>query len=992
MLGWIFRRKGNAPGATDTAAAKSAPAVAAPPAPVVDWAARLAQAHGDDEALLALALARTAGVPLPVKQAAVEALDGEAALKQAEREFRSHDRRVHQLAKQRLQAKVSQRRTREQAARLIETARSLAAAAEVPVNLEVELDRAWQALDAAAVEPAQRDEFAALTAQMAARARRRADLEWQRKRWHADAGQALRQLQAACTDAATGTQDRAWLAGAAGAARVVVDALPPDVAAASTSGGALADLQHALQVAAALDGHLAALDRLLAGSDALVPAPALAPATQAAGEPAADPDASAPAQAEAGQAAAEDCTDEAGGAAGTTSAGTSHRVDDAQRAWQALAPLPDNHLAALLQARHARWQQARDQVRRDRQAQRQEQARERQRARSSEHAVALADRVARAEAALDAGQLADAHRRLIDIDDELHSAAAPEALRARIAALQARLAQLRGWQHWAGGRARDELVLQAEALAAATVGDGGREGEDEGRGDAELAAGGEAEATRAVDADVARLSIRQRAEVIDTLRARWKEIDRLGGAGGRALWLRFDAALKTAYEPVAAHVAAQRAAREANLSARRQLLEALEGVSVVATAGPAASTVSVALADDAEPPQATTWAPDEAPADGRGDSPAEVPAEVPADARSLATALDRFHVAWRKLGPLEHTVPRASRAALVERMEAALRRVEEPLQAARRQARAQRESLVARARALAGDAPGRGRDLAGEVRALQAEWQQHAKSLPLARADEQALWAEFKGAIDAAFAAREAVFSARQAEFEAHAAERAALIERLRVRPEDSPAAQRRMLAEVDAAWQRCGPAPRGRAAALDAEFRAAREALRQWLDDSAQRGWQATCDALDAKLALCLAREPVGSTDAAEVDPAGWATSWQALPVLPAPLEDALRRRAGLAPAGGSEVAPAVDEWLLQIETAWDLPTPPAFESARRERKLLAMKTALEGRRAAAPEALAPELALARLLGHAGLDAGQRDRLAAVLAAWRRRGPQRPS
>ena len=44
-----------------------------------------------------------------------------------------------------------------------------------------------------------------------------------------------------------------------------------------------------------------------------------------------------------------------------------------------------------------------------------------------------------------------------------------------------------------------------------------------------------------------------------SLRARWKELDRAGGPSSRALWDRFDAALKSAYEPVAAQIDAQRA-------------------------------------------------------------------------------------------------------------------------------------------------------------------------------------------------------------------------------------------------------------------------------------------------------------------------------------------------------------------------------------------------------------------------------------------------
>jgi hypothetical protein len=106
--------------------------------------------------------------------------------------------------------------------------------------------------------------------------------------------------------------------------------------------------------------------------------------------------------------------------------------------------------------------------------------------------------------------------------------------------------------------------------------------------------------------------------------------------------------------------------------------------------------------------------------------------------------------------------------------------------------------------------------------------------------------------------------------------------------------------------------------------------------------------------------------------------------------LEDALRRRVSAEPADGTDIALSVDDLLLQIETAWDLPTPPAFESARRERKLVALKLALEGRRVGWPETMLPDAAMAHLLGRSGLDGGQRDRLAAVLAAWRRRGPQR--
>ena len=594
--------------------------------------------------------------------------------------------------------------------------------------------------------------------------------------------------------------------------------------------------------------------------------------------------------------------------------------------WAQLAPLADTALDELLQARFARGRQAEQQTREQQRAERRERELERQRALREQRAQALSAVVELAEAALAAGQVAPTHGHLVEIDKLLGGGPPPGALRGRIDALHAGYAQFKGWQHWAGGRARDELVQQAEALAAATT-------------------GGPA------DARAVKLSTAQRAEVIDDMRARWKELDRLGGATSRALWQRFDAALKTAYEPVARQVAAQRLARGQNLAVRERLLAALQAV-------PLASLGEGAVEPD--------W-------------------------RALAAALDHFQTEWRKLGPIEHSVPNKAREPLVERMNSALLRLEAPLQEARRIARLQRERLLAGARALATEASAGapGRDLVDRVRELQAQWQQHARALPLARADENALWVDFKTAIDSAFSARDAAFQARDAEFKAHGAERAALIERLDRLGADTPAAElKRTLAEVDALWQRAGPAPRNDAQALDARFRLARESARQWLAGSAERAWHATCDTLLAKLALC---DEAASTDpAAQAD---LALRWSALPALPQSLEHALALRAGLADAdrqdGVGRLTAPTDELLLQLEAAWALVSPPAFESARQQLKLKAMKAALETRRPAAAAATpaAPEHWLAELLRRATLDAVQRDRLGAALQALRRRG-----
>jgi hypothetical protein len=360
------------------------------------------------------------------------------------------------------------------------------------------------------------------------------------------------------------------------------------------------------------------------------------------------------------------------------------------------------------------------------------------------------------------------------------------------------------------------------------------------------------------------------------------------------------------------------------------------------------------------------------------------------DWKTLAAALAHFHTEWRKLGPIEHTVPHKERETLTARMGAAVERLEVPLNEARRGAQLVRERLIARAKALAAEAGSGalGRELIDKVRQLQADWQQHARELPLARAVENTLWAQFKADIDAVFSTRDAVVNARDAQFKAHGAERAALIERLSALNADTPVAElKRTLAEVDAQWQRVGPAPRSEAAALESRYRTARDNVRDWLAGSAQRQWHATCDALLAKLELCEAFEQAADTAEAK---AALEPRWSALPALPASWEQALTQR--VSPASGApRVTASTDELLLQLEAAFGLSSPPAFEAARRQMKLQAMKAALEGRSSAAAAPLAPAQLLAATLGRTALDAQQRERLRAVIDAVRTRGPSPP-
>jgi hypothetical protein len=264
--------------------------------------------------------------------------------------------------------------------------------------------------------------------------------------------------------------------------------------------------------------------------------------------------------------------------------------------------------------------------------------------------------------------------------------------------------------------------------------------------------------------------------------------------------------------------------------------------------------------------------------------------------------------------------------------------------------------------------------------------------LPLPRALENALWGTFKGHIDAVFSARDAAFNARDAEFRSNGAERAALIERLAALGADTPPAElQRTLGEVENAWQRAGPAPRNDAAALEAQYRSARDNVRQLLATSAQRRWHGQCDALLARLEACEQFE----TEAAQADDPAAARAtleqrWAGLPTLPALWDQALAQRVAPTAAAAPKRSVTADELLLQLEAAYQLESPAAFEAARRALKLQAMKAALESRPAAASAAFTPDQWLAAALGRTGLDTAQRARLGAILMALRERGPGR--
>ena len=452
---------------------------------------------------------------------------------------------------------------------------------------------------------------------------------------------------------------------------------------------------------------------------------------------------------------------------------------------------------------------------------------------------------------------------------------------------------------------------------------------------------------------------------MQALRQRWKELDRLGAAAGRDLWHRFDAALQTAFQPLAAQQAALKAAREDNLLAREALLASLELQAVPGELRPDPSAPAAYDASQASEPANATYA----------------------DWRDLVRELDRFQLAWRKLGPVEHTVPNRARQALEQRLQRAVDRIEKPLQAARRSAASAREALIERAEALGTEPPGRTPagprlDAAQQVRELQAMWQEQARGLPLPRGLENTLWTRFKAATDAVFAQRHAAIAARDDELQANVSAREALLARLEALGAATPEGEiKRTLDEVDRAWRQAGEVPRGTAERMAQRLHSAHVAAVQWLDSSTHRRWLAQLDTLTARLAICERRDSGASHDEL-------AATWNDLGPLPAPWAQALAQRwASSVPSGPLNEA-EVDELLLQLEIALDMPCAPESLAARRALKLRALKDSMEGRAAAnqGPARLAEWFQ--SVLRQAGQTPSQRERLRAVIVALQQAAP----
>jgi len=259
--------------------------------------------------------------------------------------------------------------------------------------------------------------------------------------------------------------------------------------------------------------------------------------------------------------------------------------------------------------------------------------------------------------------------------------------------------------------------------------------------------------------------------------------------------------------------------------------------------------------------------------------------------------------------------------------------------------------------------------------------------LTLQRGVESALWSRFKAATDGVFTQRDAAANARDAELAAHLAVREALLQRLEALSSATPTADiERTLADVDREWRVAGEPPRGTLHALEARLHKAHAAALRALSASSQGAWQAICESVAARLALCEARET------APVDEADLAQRWAAQDALgvklPAAWQQALAQRFAATTQPTSKSDSALDEWLVHLEASLDLPASPERLAARRALKLRALKDTLEGRGAPAVDANQRAEWLATLFRSRCSDAALRERLHTLIAALRTAPP----
>jgi hypothetical protein len=403
------------------------------------------------------------------------------------------------------------------------------------------------------------------------------------------------------------------------------------------------------------------------------------------------------------------------------------------------------------------------------------------------------------------------------------------------------------------------------------------------------------------------LAMSELAKKVGSMRDRWKALDSLSGAAPKSLWERFDAACTTAYAPAAAHFRHLADERHANAARGQALVEEAQA--------------EIARLRDGS-----------------------------AEWKHVAGTVQRLRLAWSHLGAIDRKEKKRLDALFTD----ALNVLQGPLEEQRKAEMAEREAIIEEASAI----DPHDRHAIDTMRALQQRWQEHARSLPLERKSEQALWQRFRAVCDDVFQRRKETMHEADIERRAHEATKEAISARLEAAAADvTPATVGKLLREAQAEWQAIGPVPRAHEARVEKRYHAAVALVQQHADQARRAAGVAQAGMLRDKLRLVQELEQtVAAADAGDAD-ADWDARWSALSPLDAEMERTLRTRfdAALAalrggPADRAAYARKLEDnrgkllhELLRLEIGAGIDSGPEFARERLKLQVEVLQSSLK-------------------------------------------------
>jgi hypothetical protein len=453
--------------------------------------------------------------------------------------------------------------------------------------------------------------------------------------------------------------------------------------------------------------------------------------------------------------------------------------------------------------------------------------------------------------------------------------------------------------------------------------------------------------------------MRTLAQEVQALRNEWKTLDQQYAGVPKSLWERFDRACEKAYAPAARHFAEQAARRK---EARRKREE------FIATAG---DQVALLM-------------------------------QEPRDWRAIERWLRETDQKWRE-GELGSIEPKLWKE-LDSRLKSALAPLRALLGETREQAKAARRALIEEIRALSARALER--DAPSQVKAIQARWQETAKSMPLPQRDERSLWEEFRAACDAVFKARHDKRSeadSRKQEARRALDDIAAELDRLAQASDKSDEQIRRELRDIQTRWRSqaggSDPALRG----AEARYRHALGAVEALLRARARSREAAAWDTLALKEQLCERLDALLHTgedsDEAGRQAEAARAQWSELPKLAGGCEQKMNARLEAVVRALGDTQAAADyrqrmaqaasqrrEDLLALELLLGLDTPAELHAERLALQVKQLRDRFKN--AVSASAQDPGERLCELCAQPGvLDVRDRARLQRIFAAMGRRG-----